>query len=202
LSETAAALRGATRRSLVIMDELGRGTSTFDGTAIASAAVQHLLERSKCLTLFATHYHTLLDQWKDDQRVRLGHMECYVDNPTSDSVSATTTPNNNGNETTNVIDETNVTFLYTLGNGICPKSFGINVARLAGLPIEVLVKAKRISMEFEEEINAVETNNRNTNSIITKNLHSNAMDLKIQLSEMIQNQNWDAVQKLWEDLQS
>ena len=55
LAETAAAVRGATRRSLVIMDELGRGTSTFDGTAIASATVKHLVETNKCLTLFATH---------------------------------------------------------------------------------------------------------------------------------------------------
>ena len=55
LAETAAAVRGATRRSLVIMDELGRGTSTFDGTAIASATVNYLVETNKCLTLFATH---------------------------------------------------------------------------------------------------------------------------------------------------
>lgn len=55
LSETAAALRGATRRSLTIFDELGRGTSTFDGTAIASASVGHLVQRTKCLCLFATH---------------------------------------------------------------------------------------------------------------------------------------------------
>ena len=59
LAETAAAARGATRRSLVIMDELGRGTSTFDGTAIASATVKHLVERNKCLTLFATHVRPL-----------------------------------------------------------------------------------------------------------------------------------------------
>jgi DNA mismatch repair protein MSH6 len=59
LAETAAAARGATRRSLVIMDELGRGTSTFDGTAIASATVKHLVERNKCLTLFATHVSSL-----------------------------------------------------------------------------------------------------------------------------------------------
>lgn len=60
LSETAAAVRGATRRSLVIMDELGRGTSTFDGTAIASATVKHLVEKNRCLTLFATHVSVAL----------------------------------------------------------------------------------------------------------------------------------------------
>ena len=54
--------RGATRRSLVIMDELGRGTSTFDGTAIASATVKHLVERSRCLSLFASHFHSLAAQ--------------------------------------------------------------------------------------------------------------------------------------------
>lgn len=59
LAETAAAARGASRRSLVIMDELGRGTSTFDGTAIASATVQHLVDWNKCLTLFATHVSSL-----------------------------------------------------------------------------------------------------------------------------------------------
>jgi DNA mismatch repair protein MSH6 len=63
--------RGATRRSLVIMDELGRGTSTF---AIASATVKHFVERSQCLSLFATHYHSLLDEWKKDPSVVLGHM--------------------------------------------------------------------------------------------------------------------------------
>ena len=59
LAETAAAARGASRRSLVIMDELGRGTSTFDGTAIASATVKHLVERNQCLALFATHVSSL-----------------------------------------------------------------------------------------------------------------------------------------------
>jgi DNA mismatch repair protein MSH6 len=183
------------------MDELGRGTSTFDGTAIASAAVQHLVERSKCLTLFATHYHTLLDQWKDDKRVRLGHMECYVDGPsTNPSVVALSGPTtNDGLET---FEETNITFLYTLGDGICPKSFGINVARLAGLPIEVLVKAKRISIEFENEINAVETTHRCKEDNKHFDLNVNALELKQQLSEMIQQRNWNAVKTLWEQLQS
>jgi len=135
LAETAAALRGATRRSLVIMDELGRGTSTFDGTAIASATVQHLVEASGCLVMFATHYHTLLDDWKETSAVRLGHMECLVED---------------GDENSN----SNITFLYTLGEGVCPKSFGINVARLAGLPDEVLKIAEQKSRAFEEELSS------------------------------------------------
>ena len=135
LAETAAAVRGATRRSLVIMDELGRGTSTFDGTAIASATVKHLVERSKCLTMFATHYHSLLEDWKNDRSIRLGHMECIVEEDSSDDAKS------------------NITFLYTLGEGPCPKSFGVNVARLAGLPDDVLRRAKNISTAFEAEMN-------------------------------------------------
>jgi len=139
LAETAAALRGATRRSLVIMDELGRGTSTFDGTAIASATVKHLVERSQCLSLFATHYHSLLDEWKNAPNVRLGHMQCIVDD----------------DDGTDSEGNSNITFLYTLGPGSCPKSFGINVAKLAGLPEEVLANAKRVSADFEDEMNGV-----------------------------------------------
>lgn len=122
------------------MDELGRGTSTFDGTAIASAAVKHLVDRSRCVALFATHYHSLLEEWKDAPNVRLGHMECIVENGNVTSRSADQ-------------DESTITFLYTLGEGVCPRSFGINVARLAGLPEDVLSNAKRISSEFEEEMN-------------------------------------------------
>lgn len=138
LAETAAALRGATPRSLVIMDELGRGTSTFDGTAIASSTVLHLVERSKCLTLFATHYHTLLDEWQGHPNVQLGHMECVVENGIATTRGAEATD-----------EEGTITFLYTLGEGGCPKSFGINVARLARLPQEVVVSARQASSDFE-----------------------------------------------------
>ncbi|GMH78533.1 hypothetical protein TL16_g07839 [Triparma laevis f. inornata] len=130
LSETAAALRGATHRSIVIMDELGRGTSTFDGTALAHAVVKSLVEDTKCLTMFATHYHSLLEDWKEEPNVRLGHMKCHVTDG----------------------DEKNITFLYQLGEGACPKSFGINVARLAGLPEGVLAIAEKRSANFQKEM--------------------------------------------------
>lgn len=128
LAETACALRGASRRSLVIFDELGRGTSTFDGTAIASAAVKHLIEHNRCLALFATHYHSVLDEWRNEPTVRLGHMECLVEG------GEYSTGDEDGNEEAEDGSEHTITFLYTLADGTCPKPFGINIARLAGLP--------------------------------------------------------------------
>jgi len=172
LAETAAALRGANRRSLVIMDELGRGTATFDGTAIASATVQHLAEKNQCLTMFATHYHSLLEDWKDEPSVRLGHMECLVE------------------KIDDVQNEENITFLYTLGAGSCPKSFGINVARLAALPEEVLIKAKRVSSLFEASMSE------------EKSLTFNAASLKLKLKAAYREENWEECIKHWSDLQT
>ena len=163
LSETATALRGATNRSIVIMDELGRGTSTFDGTAIASATVKYLVEKNKCLALFATHYHNLIEDWKNNPQVRLGHMECMVEED-DESTGAD-----------------RITFLYTLGRGACPKSFGINVARLAGLPNDVLIKAKKISKDFEEEMNSG--------------------SFQRQVEKAIESKNWELVRSLWERAQ-
>jgi DNA mismatch repair protein MSH6 len=176
LAETSAALRGATRRSLAIFDELGRGTSTFDGTAIASATVQHLVERNRCISLFATHYHSLLEEWKDNPDVLLGHMECMVaDNDTA---------NQDGNGS--------ITFLYTLGEGVCSKSFGVNVARLAGLPEEVLEKAKAISNEFEEEMMAAASGHRSGRSFVQK---------KQEIGKSIEEGSWECVVGIWNELQ-
>ena len=74
LSETAAILQHASRNSLVLMDELGRGTATYDGTAIACAVLRHLSAQVTCRTLFSTHYHTLVQHFRSDSNVRTGHM--------------------------------------------------------------------------------------------------------------------------------
>lgn len=79
----------------------------------------------------------MLEDWKNDQSIKLGHMECIVEDD-----------NEEGPESKH-----NITFLYTLGDGPCPKSFGVNVARLAGLPDDVLQKAKAVSSLFEAEMN-------------------------------------------------
>ena len=171
------------------MDELGRGTSTFDGTAIASATVKHLVERNRCLALFATHYHSLLEDWKDEPSVRLGHMECVVEGGDDDGDAMDV----DGEEPENRNDH-NITFLYTLGGGTCPKSFGINVARLAALPEEVLTKAKEVSSNFEAEMNG-------STSRQAKVSPSSAVDLRQRIEEAIAAENFSEVEKLWQGLQ-
>ncbi|OQR81490.1 DNA mismatch repair protein Msh6 [Thraustotheca clavata] len=130
LAETATILNHASRHSLVILDELGRGTSTFDGTAIAYSVVEHLLRVIGCRTMFATHYHSLVEEYLESPNVALGHMDCMVD-PENDQ---------------------KVVFLYKLAEGICPKSYGLNVATLADLPQEVIDLAGKKSLEFEEAL--------------------------------------------------
>nr|XP_048272199.1 DNA mismatch repair protein Msh6 isoform X3 [Myodes glareolus] len=132
LSETASILRHATVHSLVLVDELGRGTATFDGTAIANAVVKELAETIKCRTLFSTHYHSLVEDYSKNVSVRLGHMACMVENECEDPSQET------------------ITFLYKFIKGACPKSYGFNAARLANLPEEVIQKGHRKAREFEK----------------------------------------------------
>lgn len=157
------------------MDELGRGTSTFDGQAIASSTIKHLVERNKCLTLFATHYHACLEDWRESPHVRLGHMRVLVDED---------------NEETG---EQRVTFLYTLGRGVSPKSFGINVARLAGLPEAVLSKAKRISADFEEQTTSGEPR---------RTARSRAASLRQRIDNAVDASDWETLQTLQSQLKS
>ncbi|XP_076141920.1 DNA mismatch repair protein Msh6 [Alosa pseudoharengus] len=132
LSETASILLHGTRHSLVLLDELGRGTATYDGTAIASAVVKELAERICCRTLFSTHYHSLVEDRAQDPSVRLGHMACMVENECEDSSQET------------------ITFLYKFIGGACPKSYGFNAARLASLPEAVIQSGHRKAKEFEK----------------------------------------------------
>ncbi|MED6287082.1 DNA mismatch repair protein msh6 [Characodon lateralis] len=132
LSETASILHHATKHSLVLLDELGRGTATYDGTAIASAVVKELAEKICCRTLFSTHYHSLVEDYANNPAVRLGHMACMVENECEDPSQET------------------ITFLYKFITGACPKSYGFNAARLANLPEEVIQSGHRKAREFEK----------------------------------------------------
>ncbi|CAH1773939.1 unnamed protein product [Owenia fusiformis] len=135
LSETSAILQHVTPHSLVLMDELGRGTATYDGTAIACAVVQELSQNVKCRTLFSTHYHSLVEEFSHDPNVRTGHMACMVENEDENDPSQET-----------------ITFLYKFIGGACPKSYGFNAARLADLPNEIILRGQKKAIEFEESI--------------------------------------------------
>jgi DNA mismatch repair protein MutS len=124
MTETAAILHNATRRSLVVLDEIGRGTSTFDGVSLAWAVAEHLHDRIGCRTLFATHYHELQELSRERPRVK------------NVSISVR-----------EVGDQ--VVFLRKLVAGGASRSYGIEVARLAGLPAEVLARAREVLKNLE-----------------------------------------------------
>jgi DNA mismatch repair protein MutS len=123
--ETAAILNQATSHSLVILDEIGRGTSTFDGLSIAWAAIEHLHEANRCRALFATHFHELT--------------------ALSDRLSRIS------NATLKVTEwHGEVVFLHEVVPGAADRSYGLQVARLAGLPSAVVDRAKTILGELEK----------------------------------------------------
>ena len=129
----------------------GRGTSTFDGTAIACAVTKELSENIKCRTLFSSHYHSLVDEFRDNPSVKLVHMVCIsLDVICSDDwllLKACAIENENETDPT----EESITFLYKLKSDSCPKSYGFNAAQLAGIPKEVIKKAFKKAKEFERQ---------------------------------------------------
>lgn len=139
VSETAAILRSATPRSLVVLDELGRGTSTHDGAAIAHAVLDHVVRETKCLTLFITHYQNLarVAEGLGGGRIKCVHMRF-------------TATKAEGSGEDDADDE--ITFLYEVGEGVAHRSYGLNVARLARIPRKVLDVAGMKSGELEDEI--------------------------------------------------
>ena len=126
MTETANILNNATARSLVILDEIGRGTSTFDGISLAWAITERLHDQVGCRTLFATHYHELVDLEKTKDRLR----------------NANVAVREAGGE---------IVFLHRIVPGGADQSYGIHVARLAGVPSEVLDRAREILAFLERQ---------------------------------------------------
>uniref|UniRef100_A0A8C9CUK2 DNA mismatch repair protein MSH3 n=1 Tax=Panthera leo TaxID=9689 RepID=A0A8C9CUK2_PANLE len=142
LTDTAEIIRQATSQSLVILDELGRGTSTHDGIAIAYATLEHFIKDVKSLTLFVTHYPPVCELEKSYlQQVGNYHMGFLVNEDESKE--------DPGEE--QVPDF--VTFLYQITRGIAARSYGLNVAKLADVPEEILKKAASKSKELEGLVN-------------------------------------------------
>lgn len=123
------ALANATKNSLVLLDEIGRGTATFDGMALAQAILEYIHEKIGCVTLFSTHYHELTVLEKTLKRLKNVHVEAK--------------------ET-----DAGVAFLHKVLDGPTDKSYGINVASLAGLPKSILARSKAILELLEKDSNA------------------------------------------------
>ena len=119
MSETSAILHGATARSIVLLDEIGRGTPTYDGVAIAWAVTECLLNSIGCNTIFATHYHELTQLTEELEHVR------------------------NFNVAVREVGDT-IVFLHRLEPGGADRSYGIHVGRLAGLPHSVVTRAWQV----------------------------------------------------------
>ena len=124
MTETASILNTATSRSLILLDEIGRGTATYDGLAIAWAAIEYIHARTRAKTLFATHYHELTELADRLSGVKNFHV----------SVKET---------------GSGIVFLRKVEGGPADKSYGIEVAKLAGLPNEVVRRAREVLAEHE-----------------------------------------------------
>ncbi len=150
--ETAEIMRNATSNSMLILDEIGRGTSTTDGIAIAWACVEYIVEKIKAKTLFATHYHELSEISRIHPEVKNYHMKVAE-------------------------WEGNVVFLRKLVEGAANKSYGIHVAALSGLPEEVIERAREIASQLERKENEltkrIRSNIKQLNLFEREEVHKN-----------------------------
>jgi DNA mismatch repair protein MSH6 len=126
LSETKKILAEATPRSLVILDELGRGTSSYDGVAVAQSVLHHVATHIGCTGFFATHYHSLATEFSGHSEIAPKRMQIHVDD-----------------------DNRRVTFLYKLEAGVAEGSFGMHCAAMCGIPNKVIDRAEVAAREWE-----------------------------------------------------
>jgi DNA mismatch repair protein MutS len=156
MTETSAILRSATRRSLVLLDEIGRGTSTFDGVSIAWAVTEHIHEEIGCKTIFATHYHELTQLADELDAVR----------------NYTVDVRESGEE---------VLFLHRLKPGGADRSYGIEVGRLAGLPAPVIRRAREVLRVLESENLMKGTAGADSDSVTAPHGKRQPSDVPVQL---------------------
>jgi DNA mismatch repair protein MutS len=154
MNELSYILRNATQNSLIILDEIGRGTSTLDGLSIAWAAVEYLADKNKCgaKTMFATHYH------------ELSELEGNMEGVKNVSVAV----KEMGEE---------AIFLHTIVQGGADKSFGVYVAKLAGLPNQLIHRARQIQARLE-------ANNINAGSLAAGIMEKNRRDKQVSIMDI------------------
>lgn len=149
MTEVANILHNCTEKSLLILDEIGRGTSTYDGLSIAWAVIEYIAEEAKAKTLFATHYHELTE------------LEVDMDNVKNYNITVSE-------------DSKGIVFLRKIERGGADKSYGIEVAKLAGVPAEVILNANKILSKLEDsDVNK----NIVTNTMVAESTENLQLDL-------------------------
>ena len=126
MNEANNAIKNATENSLLLFDELGRGTATFDGMALAQSIIEYIHNEIKAKTCFSTHYHELTDLDKNLKNLKNIHVSAYEENG-------------------------KITFLHKIKDGSVDKSYGIHVASLAGLPNSLIKRADEILKVYESK---------------------------------------------------
>lgn len=165
------ALQNATDKSLILFDEIGRGTSTYDGMSLAQAMLEYIAQNIRAKTLFSTHYHEL---------TRLGDIYKEIVNVHVDVHE----------------EKGDITFLYRVVEGKADKSYGINVARLANLPSAVLKRAENILANME--VQQIEISDEITEMVVeTSNEHQEIID-KLKMVDMDQMSPFEAMLMLYE----
>ncbi|CAL0323980.1 unnamed protein product [Lupinus luteus] len=179
-SETASVLQNATQNSLVILDELGRGTSTFDGYAIAYAVLRHLVEKVNCRLLFATHYHPLTKEFASHPHVTMQHMAC-------------------------ALRDHGLVFLYQLTPGPCPESYGLQVALMAGIPEDTVNVALKASQQMKNSIGKSFRSSEQRSEFST--LHEEWLKTLVSISrikdhESVDDDTFDSLVCLWYEMKN
>ena len=173
MSEVSNILNNATENSLIILDEVGRGTSTFDGVSIATAISEYIHEKIKAKTIFATHYHELTDLEKKYKNVVNYRIE---------------------------VNEKNgkVMFLRNIVKGGADKSYGIEVAKLAGLPKEILKQSKKILNRLEQKKELIEK----TINVQQLSLFDQLLEIDDEDTEIVDETNDEIVKEIIYELEN
>jgi len=152
--ETAHILNNATQNSLIILDEIGRGTSTYDGISIAWSIIEYIQSKIGAKTMFATHYHEITELEKAYPHTIKNYQVLVADN------------------------NKDIEFLYKIGEGAANKSYGIHVAKMAGIPEEVVSRSKDILLNLEQ--NTIKTQQSRLNILLKKAKNKNFLKTDLQ----------------------